>query len=201
VATDPNEASRSSSAAEVRHRAANTLQLLGALARMRSQKAAEPEARRQLLWLADAVGSLGALEQKRGEGGVAFAPYLAEMAPIWRRRHSGCLAEVTVEADPLMVPDHAASTLGLVVQELVANAMSHGFPDGRAGQVRIRFAELPDGRRELSVSDDGVGFDPTLPAGRERFGLWFVRSLASQVRGEFILTTRPGVVGVLRFPA
>lgn len=185
--------------AQLRHRMANTLQLLAALARMRSQKTTEPEARRQLLWLADAVGSLGALEQKRSDAGVDFAAYLAEMAPVWRRRHSACPAEVVVEAEPLLAPDHAASTLGLIVQELVGNALSHGFPDGRTGQVRVRLRNEGDGWRELSVVDDGVGFDPGSPAGRERFGLWFVRSLANQVRGEFRLTTSPGVVGVLRF--
>lgn len=178
---------------------ANTLQLLSAMARMRSQKTAEPEVRRQLLWLADAVGSLGALEQKRSAAGVDFAAYLVEMAPIWRRRHTSCPANVVVEAEPFLAPDQAASTLGLIVQELVANALAHGFPSGRTGEVRIRLGRAADGRHELSVADDGVGFDPALAASRERFGLWFVRSLAGQVRGEFNLTTQGGVVGTLLF--
>ena len=46
-------------ASEIRHRMANIFQLLSALARMRSQRASEPEARRQLAWMADAIGSLG----------------------------------------------------------------------------------------------------------------------------------------------
>lgn len=197
--SDATDDSTRRTLAEARHRLANTLQLLGALARMRSQKATDPEARRQLLWLADAVGSLGGLEQRRGEGGVDFAAFLVEMTPIWRRRFSACQAEVTVDVVPLTAPDQAASTLALIAQELVGNALAHGFPDGRKGEIRVGLKDLANGRFELVVCDDGVGFDPASSASRERFGLWFVRSLATQVRGEFNLATQSGVSGSLIF--
>jgi len=49
------------------------------------------------------------------------------------------------------------------------------------------------------VRDHGRSFDPSSPSGRERFGLWFVRSLAAQVRGELKLDTRDGVGAQLLF--
>jgi two-component sensor histidine kinase len=196
--TDSNDPSGGQNAAEIRHRMANALQLLGALARMRSQRTSEPEARRQLMWLADAIGSVGSLEKRRVADRVDFAGFLAEMAPIWRRRHSSQPADVVVQAEALMVPEHAASTLGLIAQELIGNALAHGFQDGRAGQVTVRLSRRPDGRCELCVRDDGQGFDPV--AERERFGLWLVRSLAVQVRGEFTLDAGPGVTASLAFP-
>lgn len=186
-------------ASEIRHRMANTFQLLSALARMRSQRAPEPETRRQLAWMADAIGSLGALERHRREDRVDFAAYLGEMAPVWRRRHSARAAELVLFVEPLAVPDSAASTLAMITQELIANALAHGYPDDRPGAVEVRLSRLEDGRCELLVSDDGQGFDPASTTGRERFGLWFVRSLAAQVRGEFTLTTQPGVSGRLVF--
>ena len=72
-------------------------------------------------------------------------------------------------------------------------------PDDQAGTVQITLMRLADGRYELVVADDGVGFDPASPAARERFGLWFVRSLAAQVRGEFSLIPSPGVTARLVF--
>ncbi|MFN3513088.1 MAG: sensor histidine kinase [Phenylobacterium sp.] len=186
-------------ASDMRHRMANTFQLMSALARMRGQRAGEPDARRQLLWMADAIGSLGALERHRVGDGVDFAAYLAEMAPIWRRRHGGSPADLVLAASPIITPDQAASTLALIVQELVGNALTHGYADGRAGRVEIRLAPLGDGRWELMVADDGCGFDPAAPAARERFGLWFVRSLTAQVRGEFSLASDAGVTGRLVF--
>jgi len=187
-------------ASDLRHRMANTFQLMSALGRMRSQRAAEPEARRQLLWMADAIGTLGALERHRTPQGVDFTAYLVEMAPVWRRRHASRKAEVRVSAIPLFAPDTAASTLALIAQELVGNALSHGYPDDRPGMVELSLRNTEDGRYELTVTDDGCGFDPGSSAARERFGLWFIRSLAAQVRGEFSLTSQPGVTARLTFP-
>lgn len=186
-------------AAELRHRTANTFQLMSALARMRSQRAGEPEARRQLVWMADAIGSLGALERHRRDGGVDFCAFLDEMTPVWGRRAGEGRAQIALEVEPIMAPDQAASTLALIVQELVANALAHGYVDGHVGVVRICLSSGEAGRYELAVIDDGRGFDPASPAARERFGLWFVRSLAAQVRGEFKLETHPGVAARLTF--
>lgn len=183
---------------EARHRMANTLQLLAALARMRSQRAGDPEARRQLQWLGDAIASVGQLEQRRSAEGVDFAGYLADMAPVWRRRQGAGQAEVTIEAEPFVAPEQAASTLALITQELVGNALSHGYPDGKPGKVQVRLARDGDGMI-LSVIDDGCGFQPGGLASRERFGLWFVRSLAAQVRGVLTIAPQPGVTCALRF--
>lgn len=185
-------------AAEMRHRAANTFQLISALARMRGQRTAEPEARRQLVWMADAIGALGALERHRRGEGVDFQAYLEEMAPVWRRRQTAGPTEVVVEMEPVIAPDQAASTLALIIHELVANALAHAYPEGESGQVEVRLSKVGE-RYELVVRDHGRGFDPASPGGRERFGLWFVRSLAAQVRGELKLDTRDGVCARLLF--
>jgi two-component sensor histidine kinase len=178
---------------------ANTFQLMSALARMRGQKAGDAEARRQLIWMADAIGALGALERHRTPQGVDFTAYLTEMAPIWRRRQAGQSAELRLAAQAIFAPDQAASTLALIIHELVGNALAHGYPGGRPGEVDVRLSNLPDGRWELVVADDGCGFDPAGPAARERFGLWFVRSLAAQVRGEFSLVSQPSCTARLVF--
>jgi two-component sensor histidine kinase len=166
---------------------------------MRGQRAGDPDARRHLVWIADAIGSVGALEQKRQGASVDFAAYLEEMGPVWRRRQGPNAAAVVVEAAPFAAADNTASTLALIAQELVGNALAHGFVDGRPGVVTVRL-QPADGRCDLTVSDDGCGFDPGSEAARERFGLWLVRSLAAQVRGEFTLTSSPGVTGRLTFP-
>ena len=187
-------------AAEMRHRAANTFQLISALARMRGQRTAEPEARRQLVWMADAIGALGALERHRRGSGVDFQEYLLEMAPVWRRRQAAGPTEVVGAMEPVIAPDQAASTLALIVHELVSNALTHAYPEGQTGQIEVSLSTIEGGERyELVVRDYGRGFDPSSPGGRERFGLWFVRSLAAQVRGELKLETRDGVRAQLVF--
>lgn len=185
-------------AAELRHRTANTFQLISALARMRGQRAVEPETRRQLIWMAEAIGALGALERHRLDGGVDFHGYLEEMAPVWRRRHGARPAEILVVSEQLVAPDQAASTLALILHELVSNALTHAYDPEAVGQVQVSLKHAGD-RYELEVSDGGCGFDPAVHDARERFGLWFVRSLAAQVRGDFKLETQPSVTARLTF--
>lgn len=182
---------------DLRHRSANFFQLLSALARMRSQKSETAEARRQLLWMADAIGSLGALERHRTEAGVDFQAYLNEMVPIWRRRNGVRGPDLRAEIGPLLARDSSASTIALIAQELVGNAVTHGFPDGRTGEVRLVIAPGPEGRWILTVEDDGVGYDPTRAG--QGFGLWFIRSLATQIHGTFTLQGHTGTTARLDF--
>lgn len=188
------------SASEVRHRTANTLQLLATLARMRGQRTADAEARRHMVWMAEAIGALGALERQRSHDGVDFGAYLTEMSPVWRRRRAGEDVEVDVQVDSVRVRDQAASTLALVTSELVANALTHGLSDQRPPAFLVSLKHDGGADILLSVSDNGPG----LPGGvlREGFGLWLVRSLAAQVRGVLTVASGPegGVRAELRFP-
>lgn len=191
----------SEQASEVRHRTANTLQLLATLARMRGQKASDAEMRRQMIWMAEAIGALGTLERRRTPEGIDFAGYVEEMAPVWRRRQAGQAVEVVVRVDPILVRDQAASTLALILNELVANALTHGLEGGAARRIVIELVETGQ-RARLSVTDSGPGLSPSPPEARERFGLWLARSLTTQVRGELALSPAPagGLKAQLDFP-
>jgi two-component sensor histidine kinase len=77
--------------------------------------------------------------------------------------------------------------LGIIVSELVTNAVKHAHGDG-AGRIEVSF-DLVDGRGRLTVSDDGVGipdgFDPTAQPG---LGMKVVRALVRQVNGEMTVS-------------
>src|ERR1700744_1489095 len=71
---------------ELRHRLANSFQLLQAVIRIRLRSAADPESRRHLSWLLDVVTALGMLQQRIGlTGPTDFGAYLIEAASYWRR--------------------------------------------------------------------------------------------------------------------
>ncbi|MDP3489405.1 MAG: sensor histidine kinase [Phenylobacterium sp.] len=178
-------------ASEVRHRTANTLQLLATLARMRGQKASDAEVRRQMIWMAEAIGALGSLERRRTPEGIDFSGYIEEMAPVWRRRQAGDAVNVVIRVDPMHVRDQAASTLALIVNEMVANALTHGLRGAAVRQIEIELTHS-DGMGRLCITDGGPGLGAAGENVRERFGLWLARSLATQVRGELALLPVPG---------
>jgi two-component sensor histidine kinase len=188
-------------ASEVRHRTANTLQLLATLARMRGQKASDLEVRRQMVWMAEAIGALGSLERRRSPEGIDFSGYIEEMAPVWRRRQAGQPVEVLVSVDPIHVRDQAASSLALILNELVSNALTHGLQGAAVLRIQIGLV-ANDGLGRLTVTDGGIGLVADGGEVRERFGLWLARSLTSQVRGELVLLPAPGggLTAQLEFP-
>jgi two-component system, sensor histidine kinase PdtaS len=67
---------------------------------------------------------------------------------------------IECEADDLPLSAHEAISLGLIVNELVTNAVKYAFPEERKGIIRIGFAVLSDEQLQLCVEDDGVGFTP-----------------------------------------
>ena len=185
--------------AEVRHRFANTFQLISALTRMRGQRAKDVESKRQLTAMLDAIGVLGMVQQrclspKPDDLGLL----LQDLTPQWRRRCTGRPIQLDVEIDPVSAREHVMSAIALIANELVSNALAHAFSEDQSGRVQVRLRRLDDLNAELIVSDDGLGYDPAA-VGDASLGLWLVKGLTQQVRGVMTTTTDAGVSARLTF--
>lgn len=185
--------------AEVRHRFANAFQLISALTRMRTQRTQDAEAKRQLTWLLDATTVLGLVQQRcLNTDPDDLSGLLQDLAPQWRRRCTGRPIQLDLETEPVATREQVMSAVALVTNELVSNALAHAFAEDRAGRVRVTLHRLDGGRAELTVSDDGRGYAPD-PTGQTGFGLWLIKGLTQQVRGEMTVTTDGGVTARLTF--
>jgi len=106
-------------------------------------------------------------------------------------------------AEPHRVALVHAKPRGLVLNELVVNALKYAFPEDRPGTVSIDFRSR-GGDYVLTVRDDGIGIDPTAPPRGTGLGRRMVRALTSQIGGTFEI--RPGQAGIgtectVRWPA
>lgn len=136
-----------------------------------------------------------------GQGVVWLDDFLNELGrELNRTRLARGAVRLSVDADRAEAPAETATALGLAIDELVTNAVKHGFPEGR-GSIEVTFRQ---GAREhvLSVADDGIGPDEAVrDAG---FGRVLLLHLARQLGGEFRSTRRgrrSGLVGIVTFPA
>ena len=107
--------------------------------------------------------------------------------------------KVVEQLEDLSVDKDAATPLGLILNEVVANAFKHAFPGGREGVISVELMRRGDGQGQLVVADDGVGYDPEKPA--KGIGQRLIRALTEQLGGVSEMTTgRGGSRFTLVFP-
>jgi len=90
---------------------------------------------------------------------------------------------------------------GLIINELVSNALKYAFPENRNGRIIVRFTSSTDQDYTLTVTDDGVGLPPELDVGRlKSLGLQLVNDLVQQLTGSILIAPSPGAGFFIRFP-
>ncbi len=188
------------------HRVSNDLYLQVSM--LRAQAGAEPEAAPALRAAAGRVQVLGRVHGRLSRGAAAGAvvdsrDFLEGLMADLRTSAGGARpVALAVAAEAHVLPLTAAGDVGLVLNELVTNALKHAFPGNRAGVVRATFRRDGD-LLELAVADNGVGMAAG-PLGRTGDGVGgqLLRGLATQLGGR--LETAAGEVGgtvrTLRFP-
>ncbi len=184
---------------ELDHRVRNTLQMTSSLLRLQLGGVADPAARTAIETASQRVLALGRMH---GIGAGAARGDLAQVIESVGADlvGTGTRFALKLEAESVVVPAHKAAVVALIVNELLTNALKHGFCDRAGGTVTVGLGRTGTDRVALSVADDGV----PLPAGfesepAEGIGLNLVRRLVDQLGGELIVTVEPKSFGVV-FP-
>ena len=193
---------------EVHHRVKNNLAVVAALLGMQAKMmegdratVALWESQQRVLSMARIHEFLYATEHLDR---VAFGKYVEQLAnELWASYAVEAAAvNIRISADNIDVPVQLAIPCGLILNELLTNALKYAFPGGRRGEVTVRFIRLESGEFSLSCRDDGVG----IPEGvnwqnSPSLGLRIVRILAKQIDGELTLDRAGGGTKFeLRFP-
>jgi two-component sensor histidine kinase len=104
--------------------------------------------------------------------------------------------EVRME-EGILVDADTAVPLGIVLTELITNAVKYAFPAPRSGTILVRARRSQPGWIALVVQDDGIGMS-SLRQGSLGYGL--VRSLVQQIRGEIDVRSDAGLTVTISFP-
>ncbi len=128
-------------------------------------------------------------------GRIDFARYVRELSPHLLASYSGNGRDPQVEVDveDVWLGVDKAVPLGLLITEVVSNSLIHAFPSGMKGKVRIELRSAGEGDFVLTVTDNGIGFEPAQDSGNSHsIGLQLVNKLAEQVHGTFAFHSNQG---------
>ena len=189
---------------EVHHRVKNNLQIVSSLLRLQARKASPDAA----LALADCQGRIQAMSlvhqllyESNNMAEVDLSAYIDRLVALIRTTCDSSALGITIafsgHAETLGIDIQRAIPCGLIVNELVLNAVKHAFPDGRGGQVTIDLGLTAAGLYGLSVSDDGCGLPPGFKWGSSAgLGTQLVPLFVTQLQGTL---TTPSVPHGTRF--
>jgi two-component sensor histidine kinase/sensor domain CHASE-containing protein len=183
---------------EIHHRVKNNLQVISSLLDLQARSARDEETRRLLSESRGRVRSMALIHERlygAGSDALSFADYARDLVAHLRHSWAGDSQRVAVSLDfeDVALDMDVAVPCGLVINELLTNALKHAFPEDRTGSVHVSLRRRPGGTLALSVTDDGVGLPPEVdPDNPGSLGLRIVQILSSQIRGA--LETKRGPV-------
>ena len=188
---------------EVNHRAKNSLAIAASLLAIQGRRQPDhavralfEEAQSRLNAMARVHDLLSKSERSQR---VDVATYVADLCEALRpitESDDRIRLEAEVE-EGILVDAGVAVPLGIVLTELVTNAVKYAFPDLRSGTIRVQLRRGPQGWVEVLIRDNGIGLS-NLREGSLGYGL--VRSLVEQIKGEINTRSDAGLTVTISFP-
>jgi len=176
---------------EVNHRVGNSLQLIASLLTLQSNASGDARVKAAL---GDATGRVLAIAQVHRRlytsddvQKVAIDQYLSALVEDLRRSTTevNSLSQLSIEAEPVSINPDRAVALGVIVNELVFNAVKYAYPNGQ-GPIRVKLSRTDEDTAMVSVEDDGVGYHQTTNPTSTGLGQRIVNSMADKVNGVIL---------------
>jgi two-component sensor histidine kinase len=193
---------------EVHHRVKNNLEIISSLLYLQSVGVRDEALAEMLRDSRNRVRSIAMVHEKllrspslakidfgeyaRSLGGSLFKAFAAPSDDVG----------LTMDVDDVFLSLDTAIPCGLLINELVSNALKHAFPGGIGGEIRVALHRDGDGKLALEVNDDGVGLPEDVTVRRaETLGLQLVHTLVEQLRGSLEVDTSRGTQVRISFAA
>jgi PAS domain S-box-containing protein len=183
---------------EIHHRVKNNLQVISSLLNLQAQRLTDPRARDMFTESRLRVHSIALvherLYQSKDLSRVDFVEYVRALVNGLLHAHDALNRRIDVSLDianvRLAVDD--AIPCGLIINELVTNALKHAYPEGRSGRILVKLES--NGKHEvLMVADDGIGLPPHVVLGDgSTLGMELVFTFAEQLQARVEVTRSPG---------
>jgi PAS domain S-box-containing protein len=191
---------------EIHHRVKNNLQMISSLLRLQSENIQDPALLSLFLESQNRVRSMAMIHECLYEtedlAHIDFSDYVEKLAGSLLRTYalSPEAMSLDLQIDRVSLSLDIAVPCGLIITELVSNALKYAYPPGQGGPILVKFHVLEGDRYELRVEDKGVGIKEAVDfESVETLGLRLVHILTEQLHGKILVENGIGTSFVLTF--
>ena len=191
---------------EIHHRVKNNMQILTSLLRLQTRRANSEEMRTVLQESESRIRSMGLLHEKLYQSdsvsSIDMNGYLRTLTNELLRVNtpSGKRREIKLNVRDIALGMDTALPCGLIVTELVSNALKYAFPDRTEGMIYISVSKEMDGEFNLIVWDNGVGIPDNFDISQSQsLGMRLVTMLVDQLNGKVSFSGHQGTRWEIKF--
>jgi PAS domain S-box-containing protein len=190
---------------EVYHRVKNNLQVVSSLINLQARNVKNVAAADLLKQSADRIKSMALLHEKlyqsKDLARIDFNDYIHSLVAhllFGYGAHSGKI-DITIKIGDVFLDVDTAIPCGLIINELLSNALKHAFPGDRHGEIGVNFTQ-DQGESILVITDNGIGFSTDVDFKKtDSLGLQLVATLTNQLMGQITLNQAEGSTFTIRF--
>jgi PAS domain S-box-containing protein len=190
---------------EIHHRVKNNLQVIISLLNLQSQQITDKKMLKLFQESKNRIYSMALVHEKlygsKDLSKIDFKDYVSSMLKgLFKVYEITGKISLDIKIKDVNLDIDTAISCGLILNELVSNALKHAFPDNREGKISITFKSLTDSSYDLIVQDNGIGLPAHLNFEQtETLGLRLVRILSQQIGGTVLVERSDGTTFRINF--
>ena len=184
---------------EIHHRVKNNLQIVSSLLHLQTRDLEDSEVIAVFDDSQHRIRSMALIHEELYKSEdltrIDFARYIGNLTENLLESYGVDPGSISLElrVDDVLLGIDTAIPLGLIINELISNALKHAFPGDRQGRIWLTLSPGEDERFELTVSDDGIGMPDAIDlANPQSLGLRLVNTLAAQLRSKVLFERANG---------
>ena len=181
---------------EIHHRVKNNLQVICSLLNLQSRYLKETKTIKAFKETQNRVKSMALvheqLYQSTNLSEIILSSYIKQLTDNLFRAYSiGSKIECNLQVADFNLDLDTAVPCGLIINEIITNAIKYAFHPGERGQISIQASSDDEDSLILSIADNGIGLKPDSHKSCKSLGLQLVKNLTEQLQGQYEITTEP----------
>ncbi|MHC5743703.1 MAG: PAS domain S-box protein [Nostoc sp.] len=184
---------------EIHHRVKNNLGIVSSLLQMQCRRTQDPVVTAILRDSQNRIASIALVHEKlyRSEdlADIDFAQYIPDLTTHLFDSYnvSSSQIKLNIQVDNASLDIETAIPCGLIINELVSNALKYAFVGNRGGKIEVKFYQKSESNLILIIKDNGVGLPENFDSKKTKtLGITLVQGLVKQLRGKLEIDSQQG---------